>query len=69
MANSVDPDQMPGSVASDLILHSLLFAEACLSQYLGLLWYLSFLVSHWISQWLIYLMEMSVVNLCQEVMC
>ena len=63
MANSVDSDQMPGSVASDLILHHLLFGEACLSQYLGLLWYFSFLVSNFISQWLICLMEMSVVNL------
>ena len=35
VANSVDPDQMPHSVASDLGLQ---FAEACLSPYLGLLW-------------------------------
>ena len=36
MANSVDPDQMPHSVASDL---STLFAKAYLSQYLGLFQY------------------------------
>ena len=36
MANSVDPDQMPHPVASDLGLH---FAKAYLPQYLGLLWY------------------------------
>ena len=37
MANSVDPDQMPHSAASDL---STLFAKAHLSHYLGLLQYL-----------------------------
>ena len=37
MANSVDPDQMPHSAASDQGLHC--FAKAYLSQYLGLLQY------------------------------
>ena len=43
MANSVDPDQMPHSVASDLGLHCLL--RPVLSQYLELLRYILFLFS------------------------
>ena len=34
MANSVDPDQMPRSAASDLGLHCLL-RPVCLSEFLG----------------------------------
>ena len=37
MENSVEPDQMLQNAASDLGLH---FAQACLSQYLGLLQYI-----------------------------
>ena len=35
LGNSVEPDQMPHSAASDLGLHCFP-AQACLSQYLGL---------------------------------
>ena len=43
MVNTVDPDQMPHSVASVLGLHcffSVFFFKASLSQYFGLLQYL-----------------------------
>ena len=41
MANSVDPDQRSHSAVSHLGLPTL-FAQACLSQYLGLLWFIKF---------------------------
>ena len=37
MTNSVDSDQIHHSAASYLALDSTLFAQACLSKYLGLL--------------------------------
>ena len=45
MAKSVNPDHMPHSAASDLSLLSGTL-KACLSQYLGLLWYVLLCLVH-----------------------